>query len=82
MTGIDNSNAKEADWKFLVRGEVRVVAEKSGTDMRMEAISSYEKATCCGRGVGEMGFDREVGVVSGDGSECLGPLLTVRSAKC
>ena len=76
---MDNPRSEEAHREFLVRGEVRLVAEECGTDTRVSPISSYEKETCGGRGVGEVCFDGSVDVVRGDRCQCLGPLPNVRA---
>ena len=63
---MDDPRPEEADWEFLVRGEVRVVTEKCGTDTRVSPISSYKKDTRGGRGVGEVCFDGTVVIIRGD----------------
>ena len=76
---MDDPGAEKADWEFLVRGEVRVVAEECGPDARVSPIGSYKKDTCGGRGVGEVCCDGRVVVVRGDRCQCLGPLPNVRT---
>ena len=76
---MDDPGAEEADWEFLVPGELRVATKECGTDTRVSPISSYKKDTRGGRGVGEVCFDRSVVVVRGDRCQCLGPLPTVRT---
>ena len=57
ISGIDGTDAEKANGKILVCSDVRAVAGESGTDARVEAVGSYKKSTCSGRGVGETGFD-------------------------
>ena len=76
---MDDSRSEEADREFLVRRELRLVAEECGTDTRVSPISSYEKDTCGGRGVGEVCSDGRVVVVRSDRCQCLGPLPNVRT---